>query len=265
MKVIIAGSRGIIDPTAISAAVLASGFNVLEIVSGGARGVDKLGEEYAKEHSLGVKIFPADWEKLKKSAGYVRNVEMSKYADALIAIWDMSSNGTKHMINIMRDAGKPTFVYCVKEHHPSTDGVDHINIYTKAKTELGRALTNISNYGLSHPKYGYFSSMEGYWYWLSTGKQHEEFRNLPAMKCKLTGRKMAKVYYPEFEQDILDGLRLKLLANPEILNSLVNCKLPLVHYYYYGQEDNCKIIIPEGPKFITNYYERIRQGVLNVR
>lgn len=72
----------------------------VEIVSGGARGADKLGERYAKEHNLSLKVFPADWDKYGKRAGYIRNEEMAKYANCLIAFWDGQSKGTAHMIDL---------------------------------------------------------------------------------------------------------------------------------------------------------------------
>lgn len=72
----------------------------VEIVSGGARGADKLGERYAKGHNLRLKIFPADWDKYGKRAGYIRNTEMAEYANCLIAFWDGKSKGTAHMIDL---------------------------------------------------------------------------------------------------------------------------------------------------------------------
>ena len=77
----------------------------IEIVSGNARGADKLGERYAKEHNLPVKLFPANWDKYGKRAGYLRNQEMTDYANMLIAFWDRKSKGTNHMINIAKKAG----------------------------------------------------------------------------------------------------------------------------------------------------------------
>lgn len=77
----------------------------IEIVSGNARGADKLGERYAKEHNLPVKLFPANWDKYGKRAGYLRNQEMADYANMLIAFWDRKSKGTNHMINIAKKAG----------------------------------------------------------------------------------------------------------------------------------------------------------------
>ena len=72
----------------------------VQIVSGGANGADKLGERYAREKHYICKIFEADWDRDGKAAGYIRNEQMAKYADYLIAFWDGKSKGTKHMIDI---------------------------------------------------------------------------------------------------------------------------------------------------------------------
>lgn len=75
----------------------------IEIVSGNARGADSLGEKYAKENAMDLKLFPADWEYFGKQSGYIRNKQMAEYADALIAFWDGKSRGTKHMIDLAKE------------------------------------------------------------------------------------------------------------------------------------------------------------------
>lgn len=75
------------------------------IISGTARGADKLGERYAKEKGFELRLFPAKWDEYGKRAGYFRNVEMAKNADMLIAFWDGESKGTKHMIDIAEKEG----------------------------------------------------------------------------------------------------------------------------------------------------------------
>lgn len=105
MRTIIAGSRGVTDYTLVEEAVAQSGFTITEVVSGCARGVDKLGEEWASLHQVPVKRFPANWDLLGKSAGFIRNEEMGDYADALIAVWSYGSHGTKHMIEVATKRG----------------------------------------------------------------------------------------------------------------------------------------------------------------
>ena len=114
MKVIVAGSRTITHyPTvrnSINQVLRENQIKVSEIVSGHAGGVDKLGEEYAERNFIPLKVFPADWGKYKKQAGFIRNAEMAEYADALIAIWDGKSNGTKHMIKMAEKKNLETFI-----------------------------------------------------------------------------------------------------------------------------------------------------------
>jgi hypothetical protein len=110
-KVIIAGSREGFDKYDIYIAIKESGFTVDEVVSGGARGVDSLGESYANRCNIPIKRFPADWDTHGKAAGYLRNREMALYADALIALWDGQSKGTKHMIDLATKEGLQIYVY----------------------------------------------------------------------------------------------------------------------------------------------------------
>ena len=77
------------------------------IISGGARGADRTGEAYARNKGHKVVIMKADWDKLDKAAGFIRNTEMAKVGDAAACFWDGHSRGTLHMINCIKSAGKP--------------------------------------------------------------------------------------------------------------------------------------------------------------
>ena len=83
----------------------------MEIVSGGAKGADALGEQYAKERNYRLKQFPAAWSKFGRSAGVIRNAEMANYATILIAFWDGRSRGTKSMINLAKKEGLKIYVH----------------------------------------------------------------------------------------------------------------------------------------------------------
>lgn len=111
MKLIIAGSRGIRDRNILHEAVSRLPFVPSIIVSGAAPGVDRMGEEYAGDYGIPCELHPADWDGLGRRAGYVRNAEMAAVSDALLAIWDGRSPGTKMMIDIMLKAGKPVYVW----------------------------------------------------------------------------------------------------------------------------------------------------------
>lgn len=111
-KVIIAGSRHFTNYEFVKKTVddfiAIAGIEVEEIVSGGARGVDTLGERYAREHNYPLKRFPADWIRYGRAAGPIRNKQMAEYADVLIA-FSSGSRGTENMISQMEQQRKHRF------------------------------------------------------------------------------------------------------------------------------------------------------------
>jgi len=100
VKTIIAGSRSITDYELLLKAIKESEFEISEVVCGLCEGVDSLGEQWAKNNKIDRAYYPADWEKHGRAAGMIRNIEMAKYADALIAVWDGSSPGTENMVKL---------------------------------------------------------------------------------------------------------------------------------------------------------------------
>lgn len=76
-------------------------FNITEVVSGGCKGVDTDGEDWAHSHKIPLRIFPADWANLGKYAGPKRNKQMAEYADGL-AIFP----GGKGSLNMYNEAAK---------------------------------------------------------------------------------------------------------------------------------------------------------------
>ncbi len=115
MRTIIAGSRNInslaVLRDAMKQAERREGIVPSLIVSGCAKGVDTNGEDWAREQKLPLIRIPALWGKYGKSAGRMRNVEMADYAEALIAVWDGESRGTKMMIDIANKKGLKVLVY----------------------------------------------------------------------------------------------------------------------------------------------------------
>lgn len=104
IKLIIAGTRSLDDDTVYDALVeffereRALYSSITEVVSGTARGVDRVGELFAFNAGLPVKQFPADWDVHGKSAGHIRNGVMADYADALLLVWDGVSKGSANML-----------------------------------------------------------------------------------------------------------------------------------------------------------------------
>jgi len=116
-KVIVAGTRTFNDYDFLKVTLdnLLAGLQNIEIVSGGARGADSLGELYAMEKGYKITRFPADWNRYGKSAGYIRNEEMAKYADKCVVFWDGESRGSLHMINLAQKYNLDLYVIRYKE------------------------------------------------------------------------------------------------------------------------------------------------------
>lgn len=115
MKIIIFGSRDITDYELLKRIMIESNAinKVTEIVSGGARGADRLGERWAEEHKIPIKRFIPDWKTLGRKAGILRNEDMGRYADGGVGLWN-GSPGTKHMINFLKSLGKHVYVKDVR-------------------------------------------------------------------------------------------------------------------------------------------------------
>jgi hypothetical protein len=109
MKIVVAGSRGFNDyeklKSVLDELIENTSKEGVEIISGTAKGADKLGEKYANETGLKVVRFPANWDLYGKRAGYLRNVDMAKYGTHCVCFWDGISKGTSHMINIAKQEG----------------------------------------------------------------------------------------------------------------------------------------------------------------
>lgn len=104
MKVIIAGGRFFDDYDLLKEKVgkILKNAKNITIISGAAKGADTLGENYGYEMGYEVISMPANWDKYGKAAGYRRNEDMAKIADACICFWDGKSKGTGHMIDLAK-------------------------------------------------------------------------------------------------------------------------------------------------------------------
>jgi hypothetical protein len=110
MRVAIVGSRDFTDFEYMEKWVLhtliyeigVDDFRNVKIISGGARGADTLAEKFANKHNISTTIFPADWNKYGKKAGYLRNITLVENSDFVIAFWDGESKGTKMTIDLAK-------------------------------------------------------------------------------------------------------------------------------------------------------------------
>ncbi|MFW6002245.1 MAG: hypothetical protein ACOCQD_02810 [archaeon] len=136
------------------------------------------------------------------------------------------------------------------------DGITHINIYSKGKTELGRFLSNFTYSPITLPDHGNFNSIEGYWYWLGT--RDEKLRYLHGFAAKKYGRKLKRINNlpeKEFQSLICRAIWRKIASNPHFYRELIKSNLPLTHYYIIMG----KCISPKNQEWLLNFINRIRK------
>lgn len=123
MRTIIAGGRGVTDYRQVFAAMLACPFAVSEVVSGCAAGVEAMGEQWAEEHGIPVRRFPAD--EASERMVNVQRRQMVAYADALVAV-----RGGEDIDGLLAEAsrvGLKVFVHQV-DRLPCGSELNHVRL-----------------------------------------------------------------------------------------------------------------------------------------
>lgn len=74
-------------------------------------GIDLFVREYCKQAEVTYTVFVADWDNHGKAAGPIRNAELVKDANILIAFWDGKSKGTLSAITEATKNHIPVKIY----------------------------------------------------------------------------------------------------------------------------------------------------------
>lgn len=109
MKIAIVGSRDFPDMGLVREYVASLPKGTV-VISGAARGVDRVAAEAARRRGLEVVEYPADWENHPKVAGFLRNQQIVDACDNVVAFWDGKSKGTQDTIAKAKKSAKPVDV-----------------------------------------------------------------------------------------------------------------------------------------------------------
>jgi len=134
----------------------------------------------------------------------------------------------------------------LNDFKPENDGIDHINVFSKSRSKLGRMLSNFAHtpFTLDGNK---FESVESWWYWtkmnninktvlfpIFSDEQLGEIRSLIGKEAKLYFRELYKDDSSSFNAEPFELKRTylqKLEENPDVKKELMENKLPIDHYY----------------------------------
>ena len=109
MKLLIAGSRGI---TSFDLSEYITE-DVDTILTGGAKGIDTIAEEYADSHGIKKTIIKPQYDRYGKGAPMVRNKELVNLCDKALIIWDGTSKGTKFTADFAKKMNKEVTVIII--------------------------------------------------------------------------------------------------------------------------------------------------------
>ncbi len=79
---------------------------ITEIVSGGAKGIDTVAADYARQNNIKLTQFFPEYERYGRAAPLKRNQQIAEYADEVIAFWDGKSKGTMYTVELFKKLGK---------------------------------------------------------------------------------------------------------------------------------------------------------------
>lgn len=150
----------------------------------------------------------------------------------------------------------------MKMSDPTKDGIDHINIYSQGKTNLGQYLSNWA-YAPTVLLAGTFDSLEGYWFFLYTG--NDMFKTLSGWEAKKEGqdskienRQVKLSNNPLFRKRFGHAMREKVRQHPDLLKMLQDSFLPFTHYYVMQGR-----VVNAGHEWVTEEWEKIRQELMD--
>lgn len=111
MRVAVVGSRSIeydkIRDVAMAFLERYIPVNCTELISGGAIGADKLAEDYAERYHLKMTVLEPDYAKNGKRAPLMRDEDIVRDSQYVIAFWDCRSRGTAYTVSYAVKEGIP--------------------------------------------------------------------------------------------------------------------------------------------------------------
>lgn len=141
---------------------------------------------------------------------------------------------------------------------PDKDGINHINVFAFAKTELGRLLDPNARSGFSYPHLGSFNSIGGLWAYLLS-ENNDSYRALHGNRIKKVLRDLPHKHVENFKLIIAEATWIKVLNSENLVNKIIESKgLPFKRYYLRDKA----VVEVMGLAWYMDVLERIRANII---
>lgn len=120
MKLAVIGSRGlsvsVVDVLLELQAVGVQLSDIELIISGGAVGVDFVANELSDTLGVPLRVCVPDYTKHGHRAPFIRNNDIIKHSDFVLAFWDGESKGTAYTLKVAVNRGIPCKIIRISSH-----------------------------------------------------------------------------------------------------------------------------------------------------
>lgn len=144
------------------------------------------------------------------------------------------------------------------------DGVNHINIWERASTELGLALSHKIDIKFDHPDFGRFKSVEGFWHWLRDKNHDDRHRQSHGMSAKRMAQNSEVIpFVPNFKFNIMMANWVKVKSYPYLVEAMIDSELPFEMYFENRNRDSGKTLYvrPASAFWLVPGFEEIRAAL----
>lgn len=108
MRVLVTGGRDYADRLRIHE--ILHGRDITELATGGAVGADELARQWARDHEIDYRIYPAKWTTEGKAAGPRRNMRMHDAFQPDLVVAFPGGRGTANMVTYATYSGTDLLV-----------------------------------------------------------------------------------------------------------------------------------------------------------
>lgn len=164
--------------------------------------------------------------------------------------------------NQQQSGGKSAAYNSLRDPWPSPmglikDGVDHINIWDAAETELGKLLCNNSPLSFVHNVLGKFYSIESFWHYIQSVEQDDSIRTMYGPALKNFSRRSQSRQVKNFRAVIIDAAYQRIVQYPALAQAVAESSLKFDCYYVDRNASGLRVR-PPFFKWLIKGFDEIR-------